>query len=107
MKKIIIAYDYQYDDIAGKLTVAGEVDIVCVPDYICENLEQKVQEFFDWTDTPDSGCRKEINGKAVCCGAAEDFVSWINQNYSDPEDQPALIAEKFAEYAPQYPTAEF
>lgn len=55
MKKINIAYDYQYDDIAGKLTVAGEVDIVCVPDYICENLEQKVQEFFDWTDTPDSG----------------------------------------------------
>ena len=63
MKKINIAYDYEYDDIANKLTVTGEVDIVCVPDYICENLEQKVQKFFDWTDTPDSGCRKEINGK--------------------------------------------
>ena len=107
MKKINIIYNYEYDDVSEQLTIQDDVDIVYVPDCICDNLEQNVQEFFNWTNCLDSGCWKEINGALVCSVDTEDFIRWINQTYPNLEAESAFIVKQHTKYNSQYPIAEF
>lgn len=107
MKYINIVYDYEYDESHQRLTVSGDVDIVSVPDIVCENIEEVVQKFFDWTNRIDSGCWKDIDGKLTCCVETEDFIKWINNNYFNCENKKAEIIRQHTEFNPSYPIAEF
>ncbi len=107
MRLINIIYDYEYDDSTQQLIIADDVDIVSVPDIVCENLEEVVQKFFDWTNSIESGCWKDIDGELLCCVETEDFIKWINSNYFNSENKEAFIVKQHTKYNPIYPIAEF
>lgn len=107
MKLINVTCDYDYDEITEQIIVRDNVDILCVPDIVCEDLDATVQEFFNWTNTKESGCWKTENGRLVCDANPEDFVRWINSKYFSSENKNAYIVKKNTKYNPNYPIAEF
>ena len=107
MKLINIVYDYEYDDSTQQLIIFDDVDIVSIPDYVCENLEEIVQKFFDWTNCIESGCWKNIKGRLLCCVETEDFIKWINNNYYTCENKEATIIKQHTKYNSSYPVVEF
>ncbi len=107
IKLINVIYNYEYDDLTEQLIIGDDVDIVCVPDIVCENLDATVHEFFNWTSTKESGCWKTENGELVCCVDTEDFIRWINIKYFNSENKNAYIVEQHTKYNPNYPIAEF
>ena len=107
MKNINVIYDYEYDNETDTLTVADDVDIISVPDFVCEHLEEIVQKFFDWTTLMDSGCWVKMNGEEVCCVGTADFLRWLNENYYSCEEKESVLIEEHTKYRPELPCAEF
>lgn len=99
MKNINILYFDNYDD----------VDIVCVPNIVCEDLDNVVQKYFNWlSSTKDHGHWKiKADGTMyIECDDAEVFVEWINQNFKEDENE-AYIVKRNTKYDPHYVIAEF
>ena len=94
MKKINIAYDYDYNEATDTITIVGNVDTIAVPDIIEADLEAYTQDFFDWAGA---------NGKIAT--SSEDFVSWIN-NIVKSSEKAKIIAIN-TKYDSSLKTAEF
>jgi len=99
MKLINILYADEYDD----------VDIVCVPDFIHDNVQMVVQKFNDWlSSTRDHGYyKKSSNGHEVLSVGTEEFVKWLNDNYIQCENKKIIVVEAHTKHNPDYSTAEF
>ena len=115
MKLINMAYDYEYDD-NDILIDMGIVDIVLVPEFVCNNLNEIVQKFFDWIDDVVQNSRQKDyqeyweyceNGEEIITVGTENFVKWLNDNYFYCENQESVIVTTETEYNPSYPTAMF
>ena len=115
MKFINIAYDFEYDD-DDVLIDMGTVDVVLVPDFVCEHLDVIVQKFFNWTDAVVRNTNRSEypeywatldNGEVVMNVGTEHFVKWLNDNYFDCGHQKSVIIATETEYDPSYPTAKF
>ena len=115
MKLINIAYDYEYGD-DDELIDMGTVDVVLVPDFVCDNLDEIVQKFFDWIevvvrkakqrDYPEYWFRDEQGKTSLGAGTAQ-FVKWLNDHYFSCENQESVMIAAETEYNPNYPTALF
>jgi hypothetical protein len=99
MKLINLVYEYDYDD----------VDIVSVPDHVCDNIDRVVQEFNDWTgNTRDHGWFViDDKGKEVLATGTKEFVKWLNDNYFRYENKEIVVVKAHTKYNPKYPTADF
>ena len=116
MKYINVMYDYEYDDDGETLLEPGEVDIVLVPNFVHDNLDDIVQKFNSWVGDEvyeaDKGKHpnywvKESNGRMCMSVGTDHFVDWINDNYFHCENQESKIIEINTKYNPEYPSAEF
>ena len=115
MKYINVLYDYLLDE-SGNVIDANNADILLVPNYVCENIDEIVQEFFDWVDTEVVNSPKEtypgywvtLSDGDKCLGVNSDhFVDWINKRYFFCEKKEALVSKVNTIYNPQYPSAKF
>ena len=110
MKNINVIYDYEYDYETDTLTVTDDVDIISVPDFVCEHLEEIVQKFFDWAkETKDHGYwewNEEGKYFALALGTKE-FLKWLNINYYSCENKESVLIEEHTKYRPELPCAEF
>lgn len=106
MKLINIIYEYEYDDITNTTTVLGNVDIIKVPDFVCDNIDTIVQEFFDWTAL-NQNRKKYENKNGVLCIGTNEFVEWLNENYALDENQKIIIIAIDTKYNSDYPSALF
>ena len=99
MKKINIVFDDEFDD----------VDILLVPDDIADNIENVVQEFFNWVEIPENRKRfvvRIIDGYEIISFATEEFIWWLNEiKIQTPPKAEILI--QHTKYIPDYPSAEF
>ena len=116
MKYINIVYDYEYDEITNSIINMGNVDIVLVPDIVCNNLQSIVQTFFDWVSKEVYYSEKDkhpeywtaLSDGSVCMGVnSEHFVKWINDNYFSYENQKTVVAKVETTYNPNYPLVKF
>ena len=109
MKLINILYDYKYDDIEDTVIVTGDVDIVSVPDFVCNNIDAVVQKFFYWaSSTRDHGYFvQNTSGHEVLAVGTNEFIKWLNDNYIQYENQEIVVVEAHTKYNPNYPSAEF
>lgn len=109
MKLINILYDYEYDDIEDTIIVTDYVDIISVPDVVCNNLDTIVQKFFDWVaNTKNHKYHiKNANGEEVLAVGTNEFIKWLNNNYIQCENQEIKIVEEHTSYNPNYPSALF
>ena len=115
MKLINVAYDYEYDD-NDVLIDMGPVDILCVPDYVHDHLEDIVKEFDYWVGDevyegekskhPEYWAQQE-NGEVVMNVGTEHFINWLNDHYYHCENKKSYMVEENTTYNPDYPTAEF
>lgn len=115
MKLINVAYDFEYDD-NDNLIDMGTVDILCVPDYVHDNLDEIVKKFNYWVGDevyfgeknkhPEYWAKLD-NGEVVMNVGTEHFVKWLNDNYFNCEHQKSVIIATEAEYNPSFPTAKF
>lgn len=115
MKYINVLYDYRLDE-SGNVIDADNADILLVPNYVCENIDEIVQEFFDWVDTEIVDSPKEIypgywvtlSDGNKCLGVnSGHFVDWLNKRYFCCEKKEALVIKVNTIYNPQYPSAKF
>ena len=114
MELINIAYDYEYDD--DVLIDMGAVDIVLVPDFVGNHLDETVQKFFDWieivvrnskqSDYPEYWFQNEQGEISLGVGTVQ-FVKWLNCNYFTCENQECVIIATNVKYNENYPTAMF
>lgn len=109
MKLINILYDYEYCDIEDTIEVKDYVDIVKVPDFVCSNLDEIVQEFFDWVSNTKNHNYyiKNTNGDEVLAIGTNEFIKWLNENYKQCEDQEIILVKAHTDYNPNYPSALF
>lgn len=104
MKLINIVYEY--DDITNTTTITGAVDMIKVPDFVSDNIDDIVQEFFDWTALNEN--KKEYeNEEGILCIGTNDFVKWLNEKYAQYENQEIIMVETNAKYNPNYQSAWF
>lgn len=109
MKLINILYDYEYDDVEDTVIVTDYVDIISVPDFVCDNLDSIVQKFFDWVSNTKNYDYyiKNANGEEVLDIGTNEFIKWLNNNYIQYENQEIRIVEEHTNYNPNYPSALF
>ncbi len=106
MKLINVIYDYEYDDRTDTTKVTDTVDIIKVPDFVSDNIDDIVQEFFDWVALNEN--RKEYeNDEEILCIGTKEFVEWLNKNYYQCENQKIVIIETNTKYNPDYQSAWF
>ena len=94
MKFINILYADKYDD----------VDILCVPDFVHDNVDTIVQKFFDWaSSTREHGYFvKDDNGREILAVGTDELVKWLNDNYIQYENQEIVVVESHTKYNPNY-----
>lgn len=97
MRKINVLFEYDYED----------VDIVSVPDYIAENIESVLFDFFKWLKEPKNQQRFHVqyDGKTVLSIDTNALIWWINR-YDCAVDEPAFIVETHTRFCPDYPVAD-
>ena len=99
MKRINIVFDDNLDD----------VDILSVPDFIADNIEQITQQFFNWVADPNNSKRwtyTDQSGRTVLGIGTEEFLWWLNNILSDGDSYAAVYREHTA-FRVEYPSAEF
>lgn len=106
MKLINVVFDYDYDEQNDKLIVLGAVDIIQVPDFVAENLNKIVQEFFNWANQKENGCYKEMDNEFICCTDTYTFLEWLNKYYHTEQEFSSIISSQ-VDYRPELPSAEF
>jgi hypothetical protein len=99
MKLINLIYEDDYDD----------VDILLVPDFVHDHIEDVLQTFFNWAaKTREHGYFIiDEKGKEVLAIATKEFVEWLNCNYFQSEGQEIVVVEANTKYNAEYPSAEF
>jgi hypothetical protein len=99
MKLINIVYGDETDD----------ADILLVSDYVHDNIDQVVQNFFDWAEsTNEHGYFVvDVCGNKVLSLGTDEFIKWLNDNYFQSENKEMVVAKAHTKYNPKYPTAEF
>lgn len=105
MKRVNIAYDYDYDEDTEKTIVNGKVDIIELPDEIVKKIDFHVQKFFDWAADKTNGCSHYDTTlkRDVCQIVSDDFVRYINNELK----MQAKVIEVNADYDPSLPIVEF
>ena len=105
MKRVNIAYDYDYDEDTEKTVVNGKVDIIELPDKIVNNIDFYVQKFFDWAADKTNGCFHFDTAlkRDVCQIVSADFVRYINNELK----MQAKVIEANVDYNPNLPIVEF
>ena len=105
MKRVNIAYDYDYDEKTEKTIVNGKVDIIELPDEVVENIEQYIQDFFDWAAHKENGCFHYDNDlrRDICQIVSNDFVRYINIELK----KQAKVIEVNTDFNPNLPIVEF
>ena len=105
MKRVNIAYDYDYDEETEKTVVNGKVDIIELPDEIVKNIDCHVQNFFDWAADKTNGCFHFDTAlkRDVCQIVSADFVRYINNELK----MQAKVIEANVDYNPNLPIVEF
>ena len=99
MKKINLLYGNDTSD----------VDILCVPNHIADNIENITQQFFNWMgdiNNVHNYRRTNEMGEPYLEIDTEAFVWWLN-NYYPHVDEIVAIFEQHVDFCPDYPTAEF
>jgi len=100
MKLINVVYEEDYED----------VDILSVPDYIYENIENEVQLYFDWlfdkSSSHDYWKKNEKGGEYIDCDT-DAFVNWLNEYKLDSNSEKVYIIQSHTIYHPEYKSAEF
>lgn len=116
MKHINVIYDYEYDDAKDIITGISIADILLVPDFVCDNVDDVVQKFFNWIDDEVSKTEKskhpeywtQLPNDEICMGVNSDhFVKWLNDNYFYCENQESVVIKVETAYNPSYPSAKF
>lgn len=70
------------------------VDIIMIPDEVAENLDQVVNEFFNWMFDKSNDHKywvREDGKKKYCSYTSEAFVDWFNK-FLAKEEKAAIIA---------------
>lgn len=85
-----------------------DVDIICVPSEISEQMEVVVQTFLDWLPSADESNKlywsvHDCQKYNVC--ETEGFVKWLNENYCNNEK--AYIVEQHVQFCSKYKKIEF
>lgn len=85
----------------------SDVDLLYVPDYVADNIDQVVMEFDKWLRNPENGNRFLVpyNGKMVLGIGTEEFTWWLNN--SKKEYNNSTIFKQHTTFCPEYPTANF
>lgn len=116
MKYINIVYEYDYDETTDSIINIGKVDILLVPDFVCNNLNSIVPNFFDWVSREVYHAEKSkhpeywtyLSDGSACIGInSEHFVNWLNDNYFSCENQKSIVVKVETVYDPNYPLVEF
>lgn len=74
-------------------------DIISVPNYTLNEVEQKQQEFFKWLFDKNTNHKYwiDIDGKKSCCSYDVDaFVEWLNNNFFSNFSEKAQVLQKDA-----------
>ena len=88
------------------------VDLLAVPNVVDDNIENIVQQFFDWAgSTQNHGYwrKSESGGYYLALGAIE-FVKWLNNYYLksiSAVEGKAKIVQSRVPYNPKYKSADF
>lgn len=106
MQLINIVFDYEHDDITDTILVTEDVDIIKVPNFVNDNIDDIVQKFFRWTELTENRKKYENEDGILCIGTNE-FVEWLNENYYQCENQKIVIIETNTKYNPNYSSAWF
>lgn len=71
-----------------------DVDIICVPCTIAENINSIVQMFFDWLpNAADEAYWTMINGRKVSVCETDGFVKWLNENHCKNVPKAYIVAQ--------------
>lgn len=97
MQKINLVYEDDYDD----------VDILLVPDYVAEDIQKILQEFFDWVAIPENGFRFkiELNGEKVLSIDTSEVVWWL-ENHVIKEGESVEVLKQHTTFCPEYPRGD-
>ena len=99
MKTINLIYECGYND----------VDILCVPDYVADNIEYVEQEFLHWINNeplshlPHRFKKKDRTGHTIITLGTGEFIWWLN-NLFITNGERASIIEMHGYYRPEYPS---
>jgi hypothetical protein len=99
MRKIIIVYEYDYDD----------CDIVLVPNFVAKNVDSYSNSFLRWlerSDLPSHYYAILPSGEKCISCETEGFVEWLN-NYVCPKDEQAVIVNQHIKFDERYPMVDF
>ncbi len=99
MKKINVAYDFDYNEDMDSIEINGLVDIMEVPDEIANNLDEYVQKFFDWFACAENNQAIGVN--------SDNFEAWINTVADIKHNELAKVIETNVKFDPSLPIAEF
>ena len=99
MKPINILFDGIYND----------VDIILVPDWIANAIDQVVLDFHSWLSIPENKSRfmkpNERWGQVLMIDTQE-FVWWLN-NVKILSQEKSMVVKQHTSYIEEYPTAHF
>ena len=96
MKKIIIVFEYDYED----------CDIVSVPDFVADNVEKYTQEFLTWLSSDNCSSEYYLSmSKEVIC-ETDGLVKWLNENICSKNEQ-AVILEQHVRFVDNLPIVDF
>ena len=96
MKRINLIYECAYND----------VDILCVPDYVADNIEYVEREFLHWINNkslPHRFKKKDRAGNTTIMLETGEFIWWLN-NLFITNGERASIIEMHGYYRPEYPS---
>ena len=102
MKIINIVFDGDFSD----------VDLIEVPDYIAENIEEITQDFLDWVVQPVNRVlftkiiHTDNEAKECLSVGTAEFIWWLRKFEIDSNDTITLLAEHVS-FHPEYPSADF
>ena len=98
MKLVNLLYDDDYDD----------VDIICVPDAVANNIGSVVGKFQRWIaderNVHSYWTTSRLGFKSLAIDT-DAFIWWLNEHYNDCES--AYIVYQHVKYCEELPTAEF
>lgn len=85
-----------------------DVDILSVPDCVCENIESITQEFFNWLEnTKEHGCWRETeSGVPYLAVETKDYVEWLNKHYCNQDNDKVTVVKSHVKYNPRYDSTD-
>ena len=99
LKLINLLYEYDYDD----------VDIICVPDNIADNIEETVQSYQSWmykNIDKHSFWRFSASGCKILSLGTDEFLWWLNGQCIKSGEKAHLISSH-VKFRDELPFADF